>query len=447
MSKLWTKFINMQRNCPASSLQPVCKKAAEPLCSVRGIAYCILCFLFLFSLLTACVTDSPSPITGTPRSRSLEVSSIEPPYAYTQTEENLPMPIAVLHKTENALHGVYEPSDGIYLAAWLEPHTSMQNFINQAGQSHAAFVHDIHLGDDIPVNWVLQCISVLATPVLVVLPPVEETDMPIGNKISQLAQRLGAFQLPMFVAFYPASSSHNMTPAEYAVIFRYARALFLEYAPLVAFVWVAPTVNSTVHNPFFPGHHAVDWVGVPLFARRDSYGFAEDVISNFEFFYDSFSPHHPIMMLPLGVSHFSRADHSYRLAEAAKEILRVYQALASFPRVGLVAYGDAFSISPATNDDFAITIESYLMAAYAKATTNSLFLQLLERDAHGSRWVRCAFTGYYWDGNVFIDIETLNNISMPVPRITIEINERTFVELDRIVRASFCETRRVVMIE
>jgi len=407
----------------------------------------LLLLFFCIFLLTACVTDSPAPITGIPRSRSLEASTVEQPYNEPiYKEESPPVPLAILHQIKNAQHGIYEPSDGIYLAAWLESHLHMRNFINQAGQNHAVFVQDIHLGDDIPVNWVLQCISVLATPLLVVLPPVEETDMPIGNKITQLAQRLGAFQLPMFVAFYPASSSHNMTPAEYAVIFRYARALFLEYAPLVAFVWVAPTVNSTARNPFFPGHHAVDWVGVSLFARRDNYGFAEDIVENFEFFYNSFSTHHPIMVLPLGVSHFSRADHSYHMTEAAEELLRVYQALESFPRVGLVAYADAFGISPTSNDDFAISIESYLMAAYAKATASDHFLRQLERDAYGPRWVRCTFAGYYWNGAVFVDVETLHNISLPIPRITIEINERNFVELGRIAGASFCEARRVVLI-
>jgi len=408
----------------------------------------LLLLLFML-MLSACMIDTPAPITGTPRSRSLEISPIERATVEPAYEnENIPIQVAVLYQTGNAPRGVYEPSEGIYLAAWLAPHTSKRNFIQQSGKSHAVFVHEMHLDDEVPITWILQCIAALATPLFVVRPPLEEDcEIPIGDKISYLAQRLGTFQLPMFVAFYPPG--HEMAPREYYIMFRYARALFMAHAPQVTFVWVAPGVESTVQNPFFPGHDAVDWVGVSLFAGRNKYGFVQDVIEQFKPFYHRFEAHHPIMVLPLGISHFSRADHTYHLQEAAAEIIRVYRELASFPRLGLVAYADAFGIAQTARDDFAISIENELMSAYAKAISNSHFISALEKDTvNDPQWNRSAFLGYYWEGRIYIAPETLQELSIPLPRSSVEINDATFVEASHISGAdiSFCDIRHVILV-
>jgi len=407
--------------------------------------------IFLIFVLTACMTDSPAPITGTPRSRSFEISHVD---ASTQGEavENYPMQVPVLFQIENTTRGIYEPSEGVYLGAWLAPHTSKRNFIDQTNKNHAVFVHEMYLCEEIPINWLLQCIAVLATPLFVVHPPQDEnSEIPIGDKISHLAQRLGAFNLPMFVAFYPPG--HGMIPQEYSVIFRYARALFLQHAPQVAFVWVAPGVESTTRNPFFPGHDAVDWVGVSLLAQRDNDGFVGDIIEQFTPFYHEFQAHHPMMVLPLGVSHFSRSDHIYHLQEAAAEILRTYQALAGFPRLGLVVYADAFRLAPATQDDFSVSTENDLISAYTKAIANMHFISILESDApQEPGWARSAFTGYYWEGRIYVDTETLTTeLSIPMPRTTIEMNGRIFTDAGRIsgsgVTVSFCDIRHAILIE
>jgi len=410
-------------------------------------------FLSLAALiiLTSCVTDTPAPIVGIPN-RSIEQPSpfITASASGAIEDDNHPMPIAVLHYAKNAMRSVYEPADGIYLAAWLTPHTTKREFVQQTGQDHAAFVRDIHIGDDIPVTWIIQCIAVMATPIFIVHPPRAEQEndpeFEIWEQIAELAQQLGGFNLPMFVAFYPPVSGHGLIPAEYSFIFRYARSLFLSYAPQVAFVWVAPALNSTIRNPFFPGSDVVDWVGVSLFASRGSNGLA-NVIEAFTPFYHRFQAHHPIMVLPLGVSHFSRYDHAYNIADATAEIMRIYQALAGFPRVGLIAYGDVFGINPTRRDDFSITIDNRLMAAYSEAVANSHFVSSLETNtARSSRWVRSEYVGYVKEGRLYIDINTLAELSITTPRNTTEINERSFVEVSRITgrSVSFCEIRNVI---
>ena len=400
--------------------------------------------LAILLTLAACVTDQPATITGVPPSRSVARSTASYNYATTE-DESLPVPISVLHYAENAIRGIFEPKEGIYLGAWLMPDYPKRDFSGRAGQDHAVFVHEIDLCEDIPATWLIQCIAARATPFFVVNPPLD-TEAPIGDMLTVLAQQLGAFNLPMFIAFYPPG--HGLTPAEYSVIFRYARAIFLRYAPQAAFVWIAPNVMSTIRNPFFPGSDAVDWVAVAVFAERDDNGHVTDIFETFAPFYHMFEAHHPIMILPLGVSHFSHHAHSYHISCAAAEIQRVYQTLQGFPRVGLAVYGDAFGFVRSTRDDFAISVETELILAYSKAIANEYFIPLLQTEASTGRWVRSPYMGYYLKGNIFVDIQTFEEISLPLPQdAAVEINGRSFANIKNIGNISYCPLRNIVLID
>ena len=408
----------------------------------------ILAITILLALFTACVTDNPSPIVGEPRSRTLIGSPGQSNTALTPyTQEATPTPVSVLSHRPTTTPAKFE-TQGIHLGAWLLPSTQLNRFVAQSGHHHGAFVYQLTLCQPVPTQWVLQCIAAKATPIFMVHPPQNPCpDTPIGDTIGALAQALGAFNIPMFIGFYPPG--HGLVPAEYALIFRYARAIFMAYAPQAAFVWVAPSLESTIRNPFFPGSDAVDWVGVSLFARRNAYDFVEDVLEAFAPFYHGFTHHHPVMVLPLGVSHFSTANHAYRIGEAAAEILRVYQGLAAFPRVGLIAYGDAFGIAQTRANDFAITVETTLMAAYEKAA-NSLALATGHHTAQGvSPWLRSPYWGYYLDGNMYVDTATLDALGIATPRQTVSFNDRVFVAANTITAANirFCPNLQAILVD
>jgi len=413
-----------------------------------------LIFIILLAF-SACVTDSPTHVTGEPRSRTLGGVANHPGSAYLVEQSDMiyPIPVPVLFQTQNVVRAVYEPAEGIHLAAWLCPSMPLRNFVAQSGHSHAAFVYELHLCDEVPENWILQCMAVMATPIFVVYPPrqiCEET--PIGDTIATLAYSLGAFNIPMFVAFYPTTGyyGHGLIPAEYSIIFRYARAIFMHYAPQVAFVWVAPSLDATVRNPFFPGHDVVDWIGVELLAGRGGGGFVHDVIETFAPFYHMFAPHHPIMLLPLGISHFSRYNHAYEVDAAAMEILRVYQALAGFPRVGLVAYGDAFGVARTGRNDFAITVEKRLVSAYNRVAANPHFLPVLDTSVSlAPRRTRSIHMGYHWNDNIYVNVATLAELNIPTPRQTVEIDGHLFACSSRISahRIWFCEIRQTIMVD
>jgi len=383
------------------------------------------------------MTESTPPIVGGPN-RFMDVL---PRLNDDEEYEPTPIPFTVLYRVGMAERAMYEPTDGTYLGMWLRDGLEKRPFESSINRKHAVYVNEMRLGEEVPIMWLLQSIAALATPLFIVHPPEvlgritgTDVDVPVENKIIYLAQRLGAFNLPMFVAFYP--SNHGLSATEYTLLFRYARSMFMAYAPMVSFVWVAPSYQSTSNSPFFPGNDAVDWVAVQLMAEHDvenSSGFSIDIIERLEPFYMAFQARHPIMLLPVGVSHWSQNDFVFRINEAGNEITRVYDTIrVAFPRVRMIVYGDGFGIG--LKDDFSITSDPELRAIYRQAINHEHFVSNLVQDATTSpRWVRSVFNGYYFDGKVYVDVQTIEReLFINTPSNIFEINERSFVEISHI---------------
>ena len=346
---------------------------------------------------------------------------------------------------------MYEPTEGAYLAAWLSPDMPLRTLEELTGKRHAVYVHEMFLGDEIPFSWLLQCMATMATPLLIIHPPAdpEAMELPVSYLVVNLANHLGSLNLPMFVAFYPPG--HGIMAAEYTTTFRMARNAFHAHAPMAAFVWVSPTHVATPTNTFYPGHNFVDWVALPLLATWDAEDCYVDILSQLETFYGAFHQHKPIMILPLGISHFTRGDYTYRIHQAAAEITRIYEAIQAFPRVGLVAYADAFNLHHAYTDDFSISIERQLLAAYADVISSDNFLSSLERNAAAiPKWTRSIYHGYAYDDRIYISIHTLQEeLSTPAPRQTAQINDATFAEAYHLLtmELSVCHALRVIYVE
>ncbi|MCL2202837.1 MAG: hypothetical protein FWB88_02715 [Defluviitaleaceae bacterium] len=410
-------------------------------------------FLLLLLFLSGCAADTPSPFVGTPRRRTLEVAHTDA----TKDTEASPIAFSVLFPQAGATAlALHEPAEGAYLGAWLSPdisHITLRSFGNLAEKPHALFAYEMVLGEEIPITWILHAMAADAAP-LFYLRPKEYTfagGFPV-NELIDLARALGGYNIPMFLAFFPLESGHDMTPEVYVNLFRLARILFRTYAPQVAFVWLPPEgqTDATPLHPFYPGHDVVDWVGVPALALREPEGLGESILSAIAPFHQSFQRHKPIMLLPVGVSHFSRVDYTYRISEAAQELKRVYAGLAGFPRVKAVVYRDAFRVGPRW-DDISLTRERELMLAYAYAVGCGHFLSALCNAPHPPhapprRWLRSAFHGYYYDGDFFVDMETLTSeLSISRPSAPTMINGQPFASVSRLSPEITTDTQRRII--
>ncbi|MCL2365178.1 MAG: hypothetical protein FWC71_11000 [Defluviitaleaceae bacterium] len=396
-----------------------------------------LATLLLLFFLAGCAAIDP-PIVGSPRGLA---GDAVPVYAAAEAPE--PRAAPVLFAQAGRVLGMHEPPMGTLLGTWQEPDAflSPRQFNEATQEFHAIFTHEIVLGQDLPLAWILQVMALNAMPLFILHDNPELTDdiLPV-EQLTALAQALGNYRMPMFLVFFPQTSNPDIRADEFVSAFRLARIIFRVYAPQVAFVWVPPggSAAATPAHAFYPGHDMVDWVGIPALQLRPRDAAPQDLSEEIRPFYEAFHRYKPIMILPLGISHFSRAQYRYYMGEAAADIRRFYEALPAFPRVGAVVYRDLPRFG-ANWDDLSITRECEIREAYVQAISNAHFISRLVDAAYvphrlpGVDWVRSAFHGYVYGGRFFVDIETIRQELDRVHRgDTVEINGRSFVDINLI---------------
>ena len=391
-----------------------------------------LATLLLLFLLAGCAAIDP-PFVGTPRGRSDEAVPV-----YATLDDPTPMAVPVLFRQQGRALGLHEPTQGAFIGAWQEGDAFLSpRLFNEATEkSHAIFTHEIVLGEALPFAWILQVMAADAMPLFILHDNPELFDdlLPV-DALSALAQALGSYDVPMFLAFFPQAGNPDKRADAFVTAFRLARIIFRVYAPQVAFVWVPPggSAAATPLHPYYPGHDVVDWVGLPLMQLRPREGTRRDLLEEMRPFYEAFHQHVPIMILPLGISHFSRALHRYYMDEAAADIRALYAALPAFPRVGAVVYRDLPRFG-ANWDDLGITKECEIREAYAQAIQDTYFLSragAIAQDGAEAMWVRSTFHGYVYGGRFFVDVETIHQELNRVHRgASIEINGRLYVDIN-----------------
>ena len=396
----------------------------------RKIGFAAISAIILFSLSGCALQISSRFFGGESAPEDTQVAGVD----FTATVEVVaeaasPIPFTILYVDLETPWAMYEPPQGAYLGAWLQPHVGKQDFEEMAGSKHAAFVKEHTIGDDFPTTWVLQSIAAQAAPVFILrLPGNYDYDFPLAE-LATFAYELGNFNLPAFIVFNPLSPGASIDSDDYVLLFRYARILFRSYAPMAAFVWHGYDNTATPVSPFYPGHDMVDWVSIDLLSPQTADGFYVDIPNELLPFYMSFQQYKPIMVLPLGVGHFSRRDYIYRVPQAADEITRVIGVIRdSFPRVRMVVYANN-GVSTPQWDNFGLMREPDLLYAYANAVGDSHFLErVVPGSTEGPMLMRSHMHGYYYGGSVFIDREFLSSTQrLPIPSSDRVINGRDFV--------------------
>ena len=343
-----------------------------------------------------------------------DISQASDQTRYTVFFESSPMPLAMYEPAQGSFAGMYTdalPSPNGRVIAPVEA---------SIGASHATFMEVMHLGEDFPTLWVLECIAEQKIPVIVILPP--EEGNPFDNEweeiLTETAISFSEFPVPMFAVFYPVPVDPIWDSATYIAFFRYARALFAVHAPHVAFVWA---VDGDKENfiDYFPGDLAADWVGLSLFSRSTDVLESGDALERIISFYHTFQQRKP-MMLNLGLGHFSTADHRYHIAETSDALGKVYRTiLRDFPRVKMVNYMDINRIDYNGND-YRVSMDTALRTAYRDSIQG--FISATPRnfdDGLITQPIRSAYTAFVEDGRIYLDIRILEEA------LDISVSEQT----------------------
>ena len=404
-------------------------------------------FLALLFLLTGCISTAPF--------REEEDSGLiyikeEIPVVEVVAESTLPVSFSVLYVVLEMTGAMYEPAEGAYLGAWLRPDIVKAEFEERVGKKHAVFALEFTVGDEFPTTWILQSIATQAAPLIIFNLPEEcQADFPM-TELAAFAYELGAFNLPAFIVFNPLMDERNICPEDYVLLFRHARIIFRTYAPMAVFVWHGYCNTATEESPFYPGHDVVDWVSIGALAPQGADGFIVDIPEFIMPFYLSFQREKPVILLPLGISHFSRRDYVYRVPQAIEEMQRVYNIIRdSFPRVRMVVYADNNITTPEW-DDFGLSREDAKIKGYGVAIVDNHFISRLEAGSlERPMLMRSPLHGYYYQGEVFIDRGVFEASHHETPSTTTkEINERTFLNAADIdwIKIITDHSRRVIYV-
>ena len=404
----------------------------------------------LLLILTGCSVELPIWQTENRHIRSVIITADEdhPTAIEAVVEATGPVPFAVLYAGDNITGAIYEPVVGAYLGAWLGPRMTKSDFEAKTERKHAIYTLDFTLGDEFPTTWILQSIAAQAAPLIILRIPCSD-DFPLVE-LAVFAHELGSYNLPAFIVFNPLPPQSDTRPEDYVLLFRFARTMFRSYAPMAVFVWHGVDNEATPDCAFYPGHDVVDWVSIEMLAPQNAEGFIVDIPAFLMPFYLNFQQYKPVILLPIGISHFSRRDYVYRVPEAVAEIARVYASLRdSFPRVRMIVYGD-HGITTPQGDDFSITKDLNTIRAYRDAISDSHFISRLESGGiEGPIWMRSAFHGYYYENEILIDREILTSINHPVPSATTQVNERIYVNIDSVnrIQTQVDHARQVIYLE
>lgn len=323
-------------------------------------------------------------------------------------------------QNDDYILSLYEPQEGCYLGAYIlsdkESKIGIEEFEDIVNKQHCNYIYNMKLGERFPLNWVLECFSMMKTPYIIIEPPDEYNPFKY-DELEKLSKDFGEFFVPIFVQFYPNPQNKNYEPLEYIKFYSYARELFKKNASNVSFVWSVDIDGVYDSNFYYPGNDNTDWVGVNIYEPIDieSNGYSQSIKNNLDYFYYTYQKSKPIMISQLAISHFTSNGHKYYTDIASSELKNIYyDIIYKYPRIKAVNYMNLnnFDTSPksAIKDNFSITDEENVLNAYRESISHKGYIsELLVANSgeNNKEFFKSPFVVYKVKNDLFIPEKTL----------------------------------------
>lgn len=317
-------------------------------------------------------------------------------------------------------NAIYEPEDGVYLGAYILSNRyvdfDIKEFEKQVSVPHTLYTNKMLVGDEFPEDWILKCISLNKTPNIILSHSSEFSPFDI-DKIEEIAQQFGQFNVPIFLHFFPEQRQHGYNSEEYVEFFKYSRQIFETYAPNVAFVWTIFEDDVLDSDVFYPGDEYVDWVGINLYKNVVPNGdpFRENTFERLDIFYHTYQERKPIMISEFGVSHFSTINHVYHPILAGEEIIEFYETVLNhYPRIKAIVYMDVNTINYPTKinykDNFSITSNHLVLESYTNVVKDDRFVRqvnLSKENVVTPQLIKSPFNSYKINNKIYVSENTL----------------------------------------
>ncbi|NEU30377.1 hypothetical protein GN156_06230 [bacterium LRH843] len=291
----------------------------------------------------------------------------------------------------------YEPQTGMYIGAYVEQDglhgggSKYEQFNQKTGKQHAVFFNYHKYGSPFPKAFATNVQSAGGAVQISLQPENGLAAVKDDKYLRQFAKDAKASGVPIFLRFASEMNGDwvawHGNPALYKEKFQLVAKVMKEEAPNVAMVW-AP--NSTpAHNihQYYPGDHAVDWVGVNLYSvpyfngNKNEPAESVNPLDLIDVVYNTYAEKKPIMIAEYGASHFTSVGNQDKTAFGQTKMSMFYNGLKmKYPRVKAVHW---FSVNTLTApyvsadrrlNNFSLTSNPRFLDTYKQMINNSYFL-------------------------------------------------------------------------
>jgi len=328
-------------------------------------------------------------------------------------EDPVPAVPVLSPMSSNGSKALFEPDEGCYLGAYVDLDPSLKDiykdangkvhrlpgeFEKLAGKSHAMYFFYMGYGTKTPIDW-LKRLAKEGKFVHIALEPNEGLGKVKDDQyLHDMARDIKASGAKVFLRFASEMNGawpvYGGDPGAYIVKFQMVAKVMHDEAPNVAMVWCPYTTPKATVEEYYPGDEAVDWVGVNMYSvtyfSQDKSKPARKVrpADMLKFVYNHFAAKKPMMICEYGATHYSKVDDKNESEFAVSCIDELYSELRTqFKRIKAINYFNTNNmlLGHRKNNDYSLTGDPQVMAAYGKAIADPYFLSAIPKEPEFSR--------------------------------------------------------------
>jgi len=335
----------------------------------------------------------------------------------------------IYNEIDNYKGAKYEPTDGLYLGAYILQDTtidgSIEEFNNLTGKNHATFFRYVGYDYPFPQEWVDDVKSAGGIP-HIAWEPNQGLDEVVDNEyLRNFAKKINEAGVPIFIRFASEMNgtwcAYSGDPTKYIEKWKLVHDVLEEEAPNAIMMWSVFTFPEYTIMDYYPGDEYVDWVGVNIYNvvyhNDNIYEEAtqEDPLRLLDFVYDNFSYKKPIHISEFGATNYTITDDGHHTDFAIEKIERMYSNLQSkYPRVKAISYFNVNNLINAPEgrkiNDYSLTSKDEVLEKYSQLIQNEYFLSThKETIEEFSETLSFNYRHFIYRGDLHVDLDFFTN--------------------------------------
>ncbi len=294
-----------------------------------------------------------------------------------------------LYIKETIQLGKREPRQGVYLGVYEGEgsHQKGPKSLEDLLGYHQVFeVMSYNLSSGLPEHAILRCIAENKIPYIKIA---FDQQGDLGTLYRMITELKTSYSLPVFVELFPVHQGVSNSLL-YKQTYRRGYDLLKKYLEDVVVVWSMDDGCIYDMPLYYPGDDVVDWAGLNIFIPRYRQGasYVFNRWADLDFWYKSFQKTKPMIISSLGISQYSRIDHTYDLRSVKNYLNKFYKDLPlSYPRIKGILYIDVdmAQFKEQGMDDYRLSTQEELIKHLRSLLKGPLFLQRIEEQVEGLR--------------------------------------------------------------